>query len=431
MEMQPVEIDWSLFDAEWAQFVELAYDQDSSKRDGWGPWLDPRTAEKIAMNLRVLLTRLAAGSNEKPTLLWLCDLRTFEPIFKDHKQHLVSCRNNKKSAATQTLRSFKQPVTWAAKELSILSESERKTLLAMHSNYMHCINKNSSKDKRARAEIRKASEAQQAGPQWLEFKGKLADGVASIMAEIEEHGVDGASTNLQLQATLHLALVLQARGNRGAEFFKLHFAESKDAAEYLVAEELLPEGGSVLYDASDGGRHRFYILSPDIKGHLNHVELPPADSDLTSRCVQFLGLQTGDYVFTPGMKGLRRTKQKAISFDSTTWSNFILSTSQQLLGVGLRPRGIRRLRATHVVSTPGASGAVVRSVAAAMGTSPRHLRGVYNSNSMLSETQLSLQLEEFGDDCRFAGAEQTVVLPFEPPEGAGPALLHTLEFARC
>jgi len=57
-----------------------------------------------------------------------------------------------------------------------------------------------------------------------------------------------------------------------------------------------------------------------------------------------------------------------------------------------------------------------------MGTSPRHLRGVYNSNSMLSETQLSLQLEAFSSDPRFLGAEQTVVLPFEPPEGAGPGL---------
>lgn len=409
-------LDWELFESEWGAFTKYAFDKESSARK-WRAWECERTCDKIRLNMRVLLGKLAGPARgSQPSLMWLCDPMDFDSIIKNHKSHLSDQRGNKPSALAQTMRTFKRPISWALEFLSTVSAADRAAIMDSYQTYCSNLSTTGGHDHCIRSEARKVQECEAAGATWQQVTSNLDSAVSSLLSDFEadprafKENQKKCAQLLQLQA-----LELARRAPRGMELFNSHFAPDLAGAEYLRSEDLLPQGGTVIYAADHGG---YRLLVPSIKHRANHVDLSPSCSSLMVAIQSCFNLQCGDYIFTPSLHGAHTLPQGACDqFDSARWSNFICSASKQLAGVGLRPREFRRLRATHIASGAAVSPAVVESVAVSMGTSSKQVLNVYNSNSVLQKTQLSRQVELFEGDRRFSGDSQTVVVPVQAAHG--------------
>ena len=409
-----MELDWHVFESEWAQFMEYAFEPKSSTRE-WKAWECERTADKIRMNLRVLLARLAGQTRGwQPSLAWLCN--DCIEIFKSHEAYLASERGNKPSAIAQTMRTFKRPLNWAMNTLAALQGPERVTAMRSYDTFCSNLASIGFRDHQVRSETRKARECESAEETWQHTTTVLGTTTNDLLTDYRASPASFQKAQEKCVQLLQVfSLQLSIRAPRGLEIFKAHYAADLKSATYLMEEELLPKGATVMYAAASGG---YRLLVPSIKGRMNHVDLTAACSELMGAVQYCFDLQCGDYIFTPSLHGTRAISQGSQDqFDAAKWSNFIGNTTQQLLSTQLRPRELRRLRATHIASKPTMSPAVLQSVAVSMGTSSKQLLNVYNSNSTLQKTQLSQQIELFESDRRFGGDSQTVVVPTQSAHG--------------
>lgn len=409
-----MELDWSAFESEWSKFMAYAFDPKSSSRE-WKAWECERTADKIRMNLRVLLARLAGHDRGwQPSLVWLCN--DCIEIFKSHEAYLASERGNKPSAIAQTMRTFKRPLNWAMNTLTASQGPERMATMRSYDTFCSNLATIGFKDHKVRSEARKAQECEVAEETWQHTTSVLATTTNDLLTDYRASPDSFQQAQAKCEGLLQvLSLELSMRAPRGLEIFKAHYAASLSSATYLMEEDLLPKGATVMYAAASGG---YRLLVPSIKGRLNHVDLTASCSELMGAVQYCFDLQSGDYIFTPSLHGTRTLPQGTQDqFDAARWSNFISNTTKQLLSTRLRPRELRRLRATHIASKPTLSPAVLESIAVSMGTSPKQLLNVYNSNSTLQKTQLSQQVELFEADRRFGGESQTVVVPTQSAHG--------------
>ena len=184
--------------------------------------------------------------------------------------------------------------------------------------------------------------------------------------------------------------------------FKMHHAAAEDDALYLVEEDLLPSGATVLTAVGDG----YLLLTPDEK---NHPVAHPIHNSTTLSLLQHVcsSLETGDYVFTPRSVGMN---SRHLHFDSSSFSSFFQRLTLASIGTRMSPKMIRKMRATNAVAT-NVPLAIQQSVAAGMATSVKQLRQHYSAASLLDETWMGSQIARYQFDPRFVGDSQTVVVP--------------------
>ena len=93
--------------------------------------------------------------------------------------------------------------------------------------------------------------------------------------------------------------------------YLMHHATTEDDALYLIEEDLLPSGATLLTAVDDG----YLLLTPDEK---NHPVAHPIHNSTTLSLLQHVcsSLETGDYVFTPKSVGTCMNSQH-LHFDSS------------------------------------------------------------------------------------------------------------------
>jgi hypothetical protein len=184
--------------------------------------------------------------------------------------------------------------------------------------------------------------------------------------------------------------------------YKMHYAATEDDALYLIEEDLLPSGATMLTAVDDG----YLLLTPDEK---NHPVAHPIHNSTTLNLLQHVcsSLETGDYIFTPTSVGVN---SRHLYFDSSSFSSFFQRLTLASIGTQMSPKAIRKMRATNAVAT-NVPLAIQQSVAAGMATSVKQLRQHYSAASLLDEAWMGSQIARYQFDPRFVGDSQTVVVP--------------------
>ena len=231
---------------------------------------------------------------------------------------------------------------------------------------------------------------------------KVGAHVEAILAAV---GTGGGADSPEARAGAAV-LAVSTIGRRGVMTYKMHNAVDNDGALYLIEEDLLPHGATVITAAESG----FLLLTPDEK---NHPVAHPIHGSATSTLLEHVcsSLENGEYVFTPKSVGVNSEK---LSFDSSSFSSFFQRLTLASIGVRVSPKDVRKMRATNAVAT-NVPFAIQQSVAAGMATSVKQLRHHYSAASLLDESWLGSQIARYQFDQCFAVGSQTVVVPVSSP----------------
>jgi hypothetical protein len=215
-----------------------------------------------------------------------------------------------------------------------------------------------------------------------------------------------------------LVLKAAARGGRAVDLYRLRSGLSWQAGgdscvsrAWLESTEFDPKDSVLWFE--DGS---WTVAVLDSKFHWLHF--PCADLstllELYGRC--FPKLDFGDFIFTPSMHGARVTQcVSPHEFDcSDRFGNFVESASKKLLGVSLRPYGLRRMQATRLAKN-NSSAEVQQSFSALMGTGVANLQGCYNQRTTKDKSYLAAEIQRHQDNPLLNPSKQNKILVVSKP----------------
>lgn len=401
--MNAEQLEWAPFEGEWGAFKVYAFTKGRVKGRDWpGPWTCELSCGKVHDNLKVLFERVAQyHPGEHPTFGWLLDIEdpNFGWNFEDHLIFLKDHRHNIASTRAQTMRGFQKPLEWAAKFVGDMPREQRTALRLQYKELVQEASSEGSKDDLDRSSKAALKRALDPDMEYEEYVSLVQAHVEAVLA------AEGTGSILDTPVARASAAVLSMMtiGRRPVMVYRMHYAQNEEDATYLIEEELIPNGGTILTPVPD-----FVLLTPSEKCHTVAIICPVAKQLLEHVCSN---LETGDYVFTPKSVGVNTEK---LYFESGDFSSFFERLTRDVLGVKMTPKTIRRMRA-RAATQAGVPAKAQESIAFGMATSVKQLRGRYSAADLLDEGWLGSQMAQFQFDKRLGGTSQNVILPVPSP----------------
>lgn len=423
------DLDWSLFDnKQWPKLLHWLTSKRQMVRSRKRYRPDAGGVDKVKSSVEDNLTRLAVDHYhlKEPDLAWFgnsaYDLADLKVVFEGFAEYMQDMRNNEDDYIAKRLRDLKPAFEWSMSQLWYwdreyqehwrVPEAEASTASSYVNNLCVQLNHEGEKAIKRRKELRSMLEPE------LKLKAyqiKLASHHLKVVAAAKEELVDGDVCNETAVEVLELfVLEMLGYGGRTFEGHRLMWAGDADCAMNLLAEGNLTENDALLVRQSEVSTPKFAIMVLDAKEHFVCKPLHRQCTliDLVHEC---FGMEIGQFYFSPDCHGKRPTKVKDVvkkRFFQTNlrFSEYVRIVSKRIIGIHMRPYGIRRMLATDLENS-NASLEVRKSTACLMGTSDGTLRTNYEETTFLQRAALGQQRLDYQFDSRFDPKRNTYLMP--------------------
>jgi len=340
----------------------------------------------------------------------LCESQAeFKAMYRGYSEYLDQERSADPGYIAKTLKDFQWPIYWAGLQADPQVDTEE-----LCRKVCRLGNQYESRAYRAKQRQELGALEPDSTLSLTEVRAQLEELELQLMEELGPLTSEVMTSQDRCKVAETLALKAMVRGGRTVDLARLRLGVSDDIAvsrAWLDSVDLEPED-AVLW-LEDGS---WTIAVLNSKKHWLHF--PCADLslllELYARC--FPELDLGDLIFTPAMHGTRATQSHSPHMFDTAdkFGNFIQSTSQKLLGVSLRPYGMRRLNASRLQQN-NCSAEVKQSFSALMGTGVRNLEGCYDQRTQRDKSYLAAEVQRHQDNLAFDPAQQNKILAVSKP----------------
>jgi len=370
---------------------------------------------KIRAGLANILAYMAcereASWGMHPRFDWLLceDQADFRAMYRGYCEYLQEERGADPGYIAKTVKDLQWPIFWAGLQAALDTEELASKVGRLARQY-----DSQGFRRRDRAELG-AFESDTPAVSMPDVRAQLEELEQELMETVGVKDSESLTNEDRCRVAETLLLKACARGGRTVDLCRLRLGVCSEgiavSRAWLQSAELKEEE-AVLW--LEEGSWSIGVLNS--KGHWLHF---PADDlsvllELYSRC--FPSLDLGDWIWTPSMHETRGTRSHSphVFESSDKFGNFVESASLRLLGVPLRPYGMRRLNASRL-QQKNCSVEVKQSFSALMGTGVRNLEGCYDKRTQRDKSYLAAEVQRHQDNPAFDPAQQNRILAVSKP----------------
>lgn len=353
------------------------------------------------------------GWGMHPSFDWLLcqDQADFKAMYRGYCSYLQEERGADPGYIAKTLKDLQWPIFWAG----LQAEQDSEELASKVARLARQYDSQGFRRRHRVEELGGSCESDTPPVSMPDVRAQLEELEQELLETVGVKDSESLTNEDRCRVAETLLLKACARGGRAVDLCRLRLGVCSEgiavSRAWLQSAELKEEE-AVLW--LEEGSWSIGVLNS--KGHWLHF--PVADLslllDLYSRC--FPSLDLGDWIWTPSMHETRGTKSHSphVFECADKFGNFVESASVRLLGVPLRPYGMRRLNATRLQQR-SCSTEVKQSFSALMGTGVRNLEGCYDKRTQRDKSYLAAEVERHQDNPAFDPAQQNRILAVTKP----------------